>query len=837
MLFKKNETNHYEDNELKVKMKKSKFVFSYGYGILSSEVKSYTQLVVLDDEIIVKKLFTNEQQNVYKTLKKEEQCKQVREYFLQKGVQNQLEVMNNIPPKDLKHYKNSRIDIVYLKVNGKSYSFDGNSANMEYRNFFQKIIKKVYSFLNINYLYNNNKYKVSVKAPANWIELNTEYGHPIFKFVPINISKSQTLFKFSGIVSFSPALYGQYSVEKIGEGTIEEFNNAFDNFIKFISAEENNYKLIKKDKIELKNKIIKRSFIRYTNSNVTAIVDYVYIDGHILTIGCPLCLNLSDEESLLSKNVELNNHIIDTIKMYNDIKIIEKDKKTTNIDLEINGINISDRLNKISEDYIKNNGKKLISEFVHSIIPVDKSGDIFWTKTSEDVLCYLIMYNLKNNNKVNLEILEKNLENFAIFKEICQNSNYDESNKEYANIVNVLKKSTDNQLHSYYEIMLTSLKFSSLTDEDLQNKGDRISNVNNNNNKVSFEEMVKNRVKDPFWAATIIKYFSEELKNTDIVAKLCFKDLMKYDDILNEFTKYLTQRTYDIKNSLEVNGYTAKQISDLNPKFTASGVYTFMQLLRDNKDKAENIIKSGFASKDVFIPSKINDEVKDEIVSVETSKQINLSDDLVDLVCNKLNINKEQAIQNCKELTEIGAYYFWNTARGGLSVIIKNNGEMLFATSGVNFQKHLEEFNNGKRNEITDEKVNIKEANEKFKDSHQSFYYIFGSIVKKDYKIIRVVEDYIISENFINGKDNSKVWKDKELTIKIWNIINENLEKIKKCSEDIQKVPRVSANYNDSIIIKIYDKNYGFSSLTTDKNIERIYKEISKEILDCLDFE
>lgn len=685
MLFKKNETNHYEDNELKVKMKKSKFVFSYGYGILSSEVKSYTQLVVLDDEIIVKKLFTNEQRNVYKTLKKEEQCKQVREYFLQKGVQNQLEVMNNIPPKDLKHYKNSRIDIVYLKVNGKSYSFDGNSANMEYRNFYQKIIKKVYSFLNINYLYNNNKYKVSVKAPANWIELNTEYGHPIFKFVPINISKSQTLFKFSGIVSFSPALYGQYSVEKIGEGTIEEFNNAFDNFIKFISAEENNYKLIKKDKIELKNKIIKRSFIKYTNSNVTAIVDYVYIDGHVLTIGCPLCLNLSDEESLLSKNVELNNHIIDTIKMYNDIKIIEKDKKTTNIDLEINGINISDRLNKISDDYIKNNGKKLISEFVHSIIPADKSGDIFWTKTSEDVLCYLIMYNLKNNNKVDLELLEKNLENFAIFKEICQNSNYDESNKEYANIVNVLKKSTDNQLHSYYELLLISLKIIPLTYEQLTNK---IETIKKNNYFLISNWFGKNEV-------------GIETKVIDLKTGYYYEISTRKGNSINNY-EYIN-RFVHIKNSLVLD--FIKYIEE-NRIFTNK---YFEEVVLDRGTNIEISLNNDSVSikNEKQLYEEFQKELKlllqknlDNLLNLADSKEItiNLSDELIDLICEKLKISKEIAMHNYKELTGMDAYYFWNPVRGGLSVIIKPNGERLFATSGVSFLKHLEEFNTGKRN-------------------------------------------------------------------------------------------------------------------------------------------
>lgn len=119
-------------------------------------------------------------------------------------------------------------------------------------------------------------------------------------------------------------------------------------------------------------------------------------------------------------------------------------------------------------------------------------------------------------------------------------------------------------------------------------------------NDATFVELVESKFEDLYFVDTIIKYFKEELKETDVVAKFCFKDIMKYDDILNEFTNYLFKRTYDLENPIVINGYTAKQISLLNPKFTASGVYTFMKLLRDNKTKAFSIIDSGFANKDAF---------------------------------------------------------------------------------------------------------------------------------------------------------------------------------------------------------------------------------------------
>lgn len=124
--------------------------------------------------------------------------------------------------------------------------------------------------------------------------------------------------------------------------------------------------------------------------------------------------------------------------------------------------------------------------------------------------------------------------------------------------------------------------------------------------KLTFDEAVKSKVKDPFFSDMIIKYFKVEEKVTDIVAKIIFKDLMKYDDILNEFTKCLSQKTYDLKDAIEINGYTAKQISELNPNFGVCGVYTFMKTLRDDKENAEKIIKSGFPNKDVVPPTFAN---------------------------------------------------------------------------------------------------------------------------------------------------------------------------------------------------------------------------------------
>lgn len=124
---------------------------------------------------------------------------------------------------------------------------------------------------------------------------------------------------------------------------------------------------------------------------------------------------------------------------------------------------------------------------------------------------------------------------------------------------------------------------------------------------LSFEKIVESKVKDPFFSKLIIDYFKNEIRKSDAVYKVLFKDLSKYDDIFNEFTKYLVQKTYDIPNAINVEGYTAKQIAELNPNFKATGVYTFLNYLREKPEEAKETIRKGFPNKDVIHPTMNND--------------------------------------------------------------------------------------------------------------------------------------------------------------------------------------------------------------------------------------
>ena len=69
----------------------------------------------------------------------------------------------------------------------------------------------------------------------------------------------------------------------------------------------------------------------------------------------------------------------------------------------------------------------------------------------------------------------------------------------------------------------------------------------------------------------------------------------------------------------------------------------------------------------------------------------------IEIAISVLKITEIEAINNSKIISE-NAVYFWQNGRGGGSVIVASDGSYLTATSAVNFEKHLEAFNSGKRN-------------------------------------------------------------------------------------------------------------------------------------------
>jgi hypothetical protein len=75
-----------------------------------------------------------------------------------------------------------------------------------------------------------------------------------------------------------------------------------------------------------------------------------------------------------------------------------------------------------------------------------------------------------------------------------------------------------------------------------------------------------------------------------------------------------------------------------------------------------------------------------------------MKQELFEIAAKAMHVTVEEAQQHWKEIPEHDSYYLWNPVRGGISVIINNNGEKLAATSSVSFERHLKAFLEGRRN-------------------------------------------------------------------------------------------------------------------------------------------
>jgi hypothetical protein len=72
--------------------------------------------------------------------------------------------------------------------------------------------------------------------------------------------------------------------------------------------------------------------------------------------------------------------------------------------------------------------------------------------------------------------------------------------------------------------------------------------------------------------------------------------------------------------------------------------------------------------------------------------------ELIKIAAQVMKVTSEEAEKHYKKIPEIDAYYFWSPVRGGIAVIISDEGEKLGATSSVSFEKHLQAFKEGRRN-------------------------------------------------------------------------------------------------------------------------------------------
>lgn len=94
----------------------------------------------------------------------------------------------------------------------------------------------------------------------------------------------------------------------------------------------------------------------------------------------------------------------------------------------------------------------------------------------------------------------------------------------------------------------------------------------------------------------IEKYLIEERGiESEVVREKLRGKVMKYDDIAQEFQQWLDEREF--RDGVNVEGYTAKSVSEMAPMLEGIGVYNFLVTLRDNPEEGKRIIDEGFMIK------------------------------------------------------------------------------------------------------------------------------------------------------------------------------------------------------------------------------------------------
>lgn len=68
-------------------------------------------------------------------------------------------------------------------------------------------------------------------------------------------------------------------------------------------------------------------------------------------------------------------------------------------------------------------------------------------------------------------------------------------------------------------------------------------------------------------------------------------------DIAQELYEWLSSQSYADENAIRIEGYSAKDISQMAPFLDGAGSFNFLITLREKPEKAKAYIKSGFARK------------------------------------------------------------------------------------------------------------------------------------------------------------------------------------------------------------------------------------------------
>ena len=94
----------------------------------------------------------------------------------------------------------------------------------------------------------------------------------------------------------------------------------------------------------------------------------------------------------------------------------------------------------------------------------------------------------------------------------------------------------------------------------------------------------------------VLNYLLTETAMTEKEALDTFHDLEKYQDILEEFTKWIQTRKYLAQDAIRVEGYTAQKLVE-STRLSPVGAYNYLIALREKPEEALDWLKRGLPIK------------------------------------------------------------------------------------------------------------------------------------------------------------------------------------------------------------------------------------------------
>lgn len=205
-----------------------------------------------------------------------------------------------------------------------------------------------------DYFYKENDY-MKIAIPSYWKEYGvSNIGHPIFKFDPIGTKDVKVMFRFHGMVEYSPTIYGMYTIEKLGTGSIEVYDKEFNKIVESIKNDSNSFNILRLSNVQIDGKFyqdskdlcVKRIYLEYLKSKTVSILDLVWVKGEIYIFNCPICESTNIDTVFENTMVNIENSIISSIivkksdnelinKIDNKIEKIQNDERKEELNKKV----------------------------------------------------------------------------------------------------------------------------------------------------------------------------------------------------------------------------------------------------------------------------------------------------------------------------------------------------------------------------------------------------------------------------------------------------------------------------------------------------------------------